>query len=83
MKNIEGLKEYLQDNPDIQDIWFNDKGEWLFAESTPFVNHYTREEVLASGFEAKFTKKAEKIAEEKQDFADDQAKTSENLKNKK
>ena len=46
--NIEGLKQFLQDNPDYESVWFNENGDWCFSETTVFTICKTRDEILST-----------------------------------
>lgn len=56
MQNIEGLKGYLRENIAIEEVWFNEKGQWCFSPTTVFTIHKTRDEVLKDSFEKDFAK---------------------------
>lgn len=45
---MRALKQYLKTRPEIEDIYFNDKGEWLFCPNDKHPIHKKRDEVMGS-----------------------------------
>jgi chromosome segregation ATPase len=44
---MQALKNYLQENPNIKTVYFNDKGEWQFFKHGNFPKEVSRKEALA------------------------------------
>jgi len=43
---MKALKQYLQSRPEIEDVYLNDKGEWLFSKNDRHQIHKTRSEIM-------------------------------------
>lgn len=61
LDKIAGLQEYLNQHPEITEVWFNDKDQWCFAPCTLYPIHRSIDEVMQMG---KVSKRTESTTEE-------------------
>jgi hypothetical protein len=46
---IKGLQNHISERTDVQEVWFNENGEWSFAPCNGFPIKKTVDEVMAMG----------------------------------
>lgn len=64
MDKIAGLQDYVSSHPEIDKVWFDEKGQWSFAPCTLYPIEKTIDEVMQMGKSSKKTESKEETKTE-------------------